>query len=248
MNKIKDIHYMSTLAVSGVNKNSELVEFTELDLDIGQEFQNFYEETKFNSEKLLNKFKDKLNIFIYRTGNVSGSTTNAKFQKNACDNRLIQFLIACSKIQKIPKDLGENIVLSQVDIVAKSLVAISLNKICEPDIYHLESPYSISMRRVFEALKKNNFKFVEHDYLNFNELFKLYNTTKDKDIALGAFWAKRGGRNIKYRSERTLNLLQILKLEFTEISDEWLNLFFENLKEDILNNIQSSNEKLLSFN
>ncbi|WP_375037834.1 AMP-binding protein [Acinetobacter sp. RW6] len=248
INKIKDIHYMSTLAVSGVNRNNELVAFTELDLDIGQEFQNFYEETKFNSEKLLNKFKDKINIFIYRTGNVSGSTTNAKFQKNACDNRLIQFLIACSKIKKIPKDLGENIVLSQVDVVAKSVVAISLNKICDPDIYHLESPYSISMRRVFEALKENDFEFIEHDYLNFNELFKLYKSTKDKNIALGAFWVKRGGRNVKYRSERTLKLLQLMNLEFTEISDEWLNLFFENLREDILNNIQSSNEKLLSFN
>lgn len=247
-NKIKDIHYMSTLAVSGVNKNNELREFSESDLDIGQEFQNFYEETKFNAEKLLSQFKDKIQIFIYRTGNVSGSTFNAKFQKNACDNRLIQFLTACSKIQRIPKNLGENIVLSQVDIVAKSVVAISLNKICGPDIYHLESPYSISMGRIFEAMRKNHFIFIEGNELSLQELFKCYSTTKDKNIALGAFWVKRGERNIKYRSEKTLKILKLMQLEFTEISDEWLSLFIKNLNDAILSEIQSSNEKLLSFN
>lgn len=229
LNRRKDVHYMSTLAVSGVNKKPMVQDFSENDLDIGQEFQNHYELTKYNAETLLSNFGSRLNCFIYRTGNVSAASVSARFQKNATDNRLVQFLIACAKIGKLPVQFGEDIILSPVDIVAKGVVHISLNQACSPAVYHVDSAYQINMKRVFQSMQRNGLALSASEFQNFGQLFKAFSHTKDRDIAVGHFWVKRGGRNVRYRNEKTLALLKELNISFSPLSDEWLDRFIGNL-------------------
>ena len=229
--RLKDIHYMSTLAVSGINRNGNQIVFAEDSLDVGQQFQNYYESTKYEAEKLIRKYNlDTGQGFIYRTGNVSGHSRDADFQSNAHENRFIQFLNACIKVGCVPKNLGDEMVLSPVNLVISGVVAISLSRKVGGDVFHVDSDKSVPMEQVFSALSKNGFQFRETEFQNFADLFT-NNAEVDSDIALGRLWALRESRNIRYDNRKTLSLLNNLGVHFEELNDRWLVKFFEKLEQ-----------------
>lgn len=231
--RAKDLHYMSTLAVSGVNRQEQVAFFSEESLDIGQEFQNNYELTKYTAERLVNRFRlHGNNGFIYRSGNVSADSRAARFQINARDNRLVQFLASCIKVGQLPECLGEPLVLSPVDEVASGIVAVSLDASSSPGTYHVDSIHEVSMERVFAALERCGFNFSRGGHDNFAELFRTVEGANDPDILLGKFWASRKSRNIKYSNERTLRTLERLGRSFTAPSDEWLDEFVGVLRKE----------------
>ncbi|MDP3297222.1 MAG: SDR family oxidoreductase [Thermodesulfovibrionia bacterium] len=71
-----EFHYMSTAYVCGLNNGI----FTEDDLDIGQKFNNPYEESKFKAEKLINEYRKKFPIktTIYRSSIIVGDSKTGK--------------------------------------------------------------------------------------------------------------------------------------------------------------------------
>jgi amino acid adenylation domain-containing protein/thioester reductase-like protein len=222
----KDLHYMSTLAVCGVNPEPQAKEFSEDSLSIGQEFQNFYESTKFEAECLVKSFESSgCRGFIYRSGNVSGHSTTAQFQRNARDNRFIQFLAACTKVAKLPRERGEGIVLSPIDQVAAGIVALSLEPSLKGGVFHVDSTYEIAMDEVFAALQDSGLQFDECEHANFASLFRDLPPTQDPDLILGQFWAARRPRNVRYKHERTLRLLNKLGHGFTPLDRAWLMRF-----------------------
>lgn len=67
---LKKFHHISTCYVAGWHKG----EFSEKDFDKNQSFKNFYEETKFISEKIIRENKDKIPFVIYRPSIVIGDS------------------------------------------------------------------------------------------------------------------------------------------------------------------------------
>ncbi|UTW06390.1 amino acid adenylation domain-containing protein [Pseudomonas benzenivorans] len=233
LQRSKDLHYMSTLAVSGVNAKDEPAFFSEDSLDIAQEFQNNYEQSKYSAERLLNAFRlQGNNGFIYRSGNVSGESRSARFQINAKDNRLVQFLAACVKVGQLPTCLGEPVTLSPVDEVAAGIVAISLDARSAPATYHVDSVHEVTMERLFAALERAGFDFQRGAHDDFASLFRALGSVDDPDVLLGKFWASRKPRNIKYCNDRTLRTLARLGHDFTAPSDDWLDAFVGLLKQE----------------
>lgn len=228
----KDLHYMSTLAVAGTVASSQPVEFCEDSTDVGQEFQNHYEATKLRAEKLVRTLSEHdRGWFIYRSGNVSGSSTQARFQRNAADNRFVQFLAACSKLGALPRELGEPIVLSPVDEVAASLVAISLDASVSSGVFHVDSPHATDLSEVFSALQRTGIPFTASEHRDFASLFSSASEHRDPLLALGSFWASRKPRNVRYNHERTLSLLARLGYSFTKPDADWLHKFVRSLVE-----------------
>lgn len=226
----KDMHYMSTLAVCGVNNHPELIEFSEDSLDVGQEFQNFYEATKFRAERLVNDHQMAGHpAFIYRSGNVSGHSQSARFQRNGDQNRFVQFLKSVTKLGRIPQELGDPIALSPVDQVAQGIVSIALDSRTKGGVFHVDTPHSISMRRVFDRLQHQGFPLVNTSHTSFSAIFSEDIAEEDRDIALGRFWAARKPRNITFNHERTLTLLERLDCRFNELDDYWLDRFIRGL-------------------
>ncbi|GAB91472.1 SDR family oxidoreductase [Gordonia rhizosphera] len=75
---LRRLQYVSTCYVSGRYDG----EFGEDDLDVGQEFYNHYESTKFEAEKLVRAaMADGLPATIYRPGIVVGDSTTGETQK-----------------------------------------------------------------------------------------------------------------------------------------------------------------------
>lgn len=240
----KDIHYMSTLAVSGVNPGEQNIRFTEDTLDIGQEFQNHYESTKFVAEQLVKNFDiPGCNVFVYRSGNVSGNSATARFQRRAKDNRLIQFLVACAKVGKIPKQLGDPIALSPVDEVAAGIVMISLDPKVRGGVFHVDSVHEIEVERFFAALSSIGIEFQQSHHASFASLFSSIRGQADPDVALGYFWSTRKPRNIIYDSERTHRLLRRFGYSFTKLDEEWLVNFFRLLAVEGIFNVAPAEKK-----
>jgi thioester reductase-like protein/non-ribosomal peptide synthase protein (TIGR01720 family) len=228
--RLKDLHYMSTLAVCGVNASPATITFSETSLDIGQEFQNEYERSKFAAERLVQDFAAAGgSAFIYRSGNISGHSATGKFQRNAADNRFVQLLAAAVKVGKLPRDLGENIVLSPVDKVAAGIASISLTAALGGGVFHVDSPWDVEMREIFEVLKSLGLRFDASHYRSFEELFGAHQGLRDAGVALGYFWAKRKPRNVRFDHERSLRTLESLDCRFDRPSRAWIRRFLQHL-------------------
>lgn len=241
----KDLHYMSTLAVSGINPGQQRLTFAEDSLDIGQEFQNHYEQSKYRAERLVNGFRlQGHNAYIYRSGNVSADSRNARFQINARDNRLVQFLASCAKAGRLPRQLGEPVMLSPVDQVAGGIVALSLDAACEPGTYHVDSPHAIDMNRLFAAMERAGLQFQRDACGDFAELFASLDCSSDPDLQLGRFWASRKSRNVTYCNDRTLHALERLGLGFTPLGDEWLDAFVAALSREQVFALRASDREI----
>jgi thioester reductase-like protein len=197
---------------------------------VGQEFQNHYEATKYQAEGLVRRFEAAgCRGFIYRSGNVSGHSRTGRFQRNARDNRLVQFLAACAKLGQLPRALGEPVVLSPIDEVAAGIVAISLDGASAGGVYHVDSMQPIGMDRLFGALRSVGIRLEASPQPDFLSLFSAARDTKDADLALGYFWATRKPRNVRYNHERTHQVLQRLGHGFRTLDDAWLTRFVQSL-------------------
>ncbi|MCG9760810.1 MULTISPECIES: AMP-binding protein [Pseudoalteromonas] len=228
--KLKDLHYMSTLAVCGVCK--EQTRFRESSLNIGQEFQNGYEKTKYEAEEIVNShIIDGYPAFIYRTGNVSGNSLTGKFQRNSSANRLIQFLNATAKLGVLPTHIDEQVNLSPVDVVASCVIKLSLQQRQKSGVFHVDTPHYFPIKSLYQALVKQGFKFNRSTCKSFGELFEAFDGTADSDLALGKLWSSRSPRNVVYDHSETLRKLSLIDCQFEPPTLAWIEQFVAHLIE-----------------
>lgn len=220
----KDLHFSSTLAISGVIHGDSEILFSEKSFDVGQIFQNSYEETKFISEKLVRKYGDEGGaIKIYRFGNVTADLAGSKFQKNSADNRLVQMIKGIIKSGIIPSSLPTDIVLTPVDFVAKSMLSISFSDTKEK-VFHIDYANSIDFVTIVRVLKNIGYEINYSDeYLNSPSV------NDDPDVVLARFWLSRKSKNIKFNNYRTLKILEDKGISEVPLDEIWLTRFFNNL-------------------
>lgn len=148
---LEKFHHISTCYVAGWYHG----EFSENDFDKGQTFKNYYEETKFLSEKIIRENKDKIPFVIYRPSIVIGDSKTG--ETNKFDGPYPVILL----INKLPKiclmtqiGSGANPTnLIPVDYVVESIAALStLNSIYET--YHLCDPEPLSQLELIELFGK----------------------------------------------------------------------------------------------
>ncbi|ALK34057.1 thioester reductase domain-containing protein [Burkholderia plantarii] len=228
----KHLHHMSTLAVCGVVDAPQAIAFDETSLEIGQTFQNAYERSKFQAEKLVGEFVSRGGrAFIYRSGNVSADSVSGRFQHNATDNRFIQLLRAALRLGTIPGDLDEAVTLSPVDLVSRGMVKLSLDEAASGTVFHVDSPWEIALGEVFEVLAELGVSLETSRGASFAELFGRGFGAADRDIALGYFWATRPRRGVRFDHSRTLRRLDGLACGFGRPTREWLHAFMAHLLE-----------------
>jgi len=226
----KHVHYMSTLVVCGINGSGRPARFAESELNIGQEFQNDYERSKFQAEQLVNEFAARGGTgLIYRAGNVSADSRSGRFQRNGADNRLVQFLKAIVQLGQLPRVVDENIVLSPVDIVARGILALSLNPALEGGVYHVESPWEIPLQSLFTELAALGVRLEVSACESFAELFRCSRRLHERDISLGYFWATRKARGVIFDHSKTLRLLNEHAVSFPNPTPGWLRAFLAHL-------------------
>lgn len=148
---LEKFHHISTCYVAGWYRG----DFSEADFDKGQSFKNYYEETKFLSEKIIRENRDKIPFIIYRPSIVIGDSKTGETNKFDGPYPVI-FLI--NKLPKISlmTQVGSGVNptnLIPVDYVVDGIAALStLNSTYET--YHLCDPEPLTQSELIQLFGK----------------------------------------------------------------------------------------------
>jgi thioester reductase-like protein len=144
--RFERLHYVSTAYVSGTTRGT----FRETDLDVGQGFKNFYEETKFQAE--VEVVRSRLPRTIYRPGVVVGDSKTGetgKFDGPYYVLRLMEKLPSPGVFFRLGVGHGTvNIV--PVDFAVEALASLSASPASAGKTYHLCDPQPHSPSEIAE--------------------------------------------------------------------------------------------------
>jgi thioester reductase-like protein len=228
---MKELHYMSTLAVSGTVDGKETVDFSERSLNIGQVFLNAYERSKFECEfKVQDYFSHGGTGKIYRAGNVSGCSTDGRFQKNAIGNRFVGLLSAICDLGMVPDMTGETICLTPIDDVAHALFLLFQSPDHDRETFHVDNGAELDMRLFYEALDLHAGPLLFHSSADLKVLFDQFATHDSAQQMLGKLWAGRADRNVRFDHSSTTDKLRDLGFEYSLLDRVWVEKFILGLK------------------
>ena len=149
--RFKRLQYVSTCYVSGKVDG----EFTEDELDLGQDFFNFYESTKYAAEMLVREAMDAgLPATIYRPGIVVGDSTTGETQKYDGPYFLAAFMRRQASVAVIPAvgDADEvKISLVPRDFVVEAMDELSVLDVSLGRTYALTDPNPPTVRELVDA-------------------------------------------------------------------------------------------------
>lgn len=227
--RTKEIHFVSTLAVSGYTPDGSHRYFSEDDLFCGQLFLSDYERTKFEAEKHMQAFLHAGGGRIYRVGHIAADSATGKFQRNLGDNRIFQIIKGLMLAGMVPDSYHETVAFSYVDKVAKGVVRAMLGYIGrEMSCLHVENPYSIPFRDIAMMLKKTGYEMDVAGIEKFRTVLEdVRNSPADRrSLHLADLWIRRSmeaPRNVTYVQKRSVDVLARAGIHFPEPTIQWLN-------------------------
>ncbi|MDQ8046982.1 MAG: SDR family oxidoreductase [Solirubrobacteraceae bacterium] len=115
-------HYVSTCYVAGKRTGTVL----ESELDVGQEFKNHYESTKFAAEVLVRASMDDIPTTVYRPGIVTGDSKTGDTQKFDGPYFILWFIYRMSQFGLTVGDMGNdeaNFNAVPVDFIVDAMLA-----------------------------------------------------------------------------------------------------------------------------
>ncbi|MBS1958473.1 MAG: SDR family oxidoreductase [Bdellovibrionales bacterium] len=149
---LERFHHISTCYVSGRYVGN----FKESDLELGQKFNNYYEETKYFAElEVQNAQKQGLPAVIYRPGIVVGNSVTGVTQKYDGPYYVIQFVLKQPKVAVLPK-LG-NPKQSTLNLVPSDFVVEAISKLSQHPravgkVFHLSDPRALTIEQIVEEI------------------------------------------------------------------------------------------------
>ncbi|MEZ5141055.1 MAG: SDR family oxidoreductase [Acidimicrobiales bacterium] len=149
---LQRLHYVSTCYVSGRYTGP----FGEDDLDVGQHFDNFYEETKFLAEvEVQRRRQGGLPTSIYRPAIVVGDSTTGDTQKYDGPYFALQWLLRQPKVALLPV-IGDptafrfNIVPR--DFVVDAIDVLSADERSKDRVYQLADPRPLTVDELYREM------------------------------------------------------------------------------------------------
>ncbi len=155
----KEIHQVSTKGVgTGKIEERNCILFTEFDTDFGQEFDNYYVDTKHEAEQLLLKLQSEgFDVNLYRVGNIVYDSGNGHFQENIEKNAVYLLMQAILELDYLPDLPFDYMEFSFVDFVSKAIVALMRQEELRQETYHLLNPFLLSLKDLEEVLEKEGY-------------------------------------------------------------------------------------------
>jgi thioester reductase-like protein len=151
--KVVELHYISTVFVAGTFNGK----FTENDFDVKQDFNNPYEKSKFEAEKIVREFSKKgRRVCIYRPSIIVGD-----YQSGAIINfqMFYKVLYLGSKgiFDEIPINKNTLVHIIPVNIAAQMIFILSKNinyEIDKKPVYHIMNPQVLNISRIINIISK----------------------------------------------------------------------------------------------
>jgi thioester reductase-like protein len=155
---LNKLNYVSTAFISGNFRGR----FSEKDYDKSQEFNNTYEQSKFEAEREIHKFiKKGLKVAVYRPSIIVGQYKTGKTNNFRMFYQPFRTL-SLNILERIPITINTKLNLIACDTVAKAIYILSKNY-NNSDVYHIVSPRSIPIMDLMKFASKF-FGYKEPDY------------------------------------------------------------------------------------
>lgn len=217
--KLNKVHYISTTFLLGNRKHV----LRERDLDIGQGFNNSYEESKFEAEVLVNRYrKYGLNVYIYRPSIIVGHSKTGRIANFKLFFETLK-LFSVGIYKKIPVDLKVEHNLIPVDIAARAICIISQRE-SKGETYHIINKENILCFDFMEAAARyfgyENPRWVSPEKFSFSEFTPVQHHLIAPFLP---YFQYRGG----FAAERTCEILE--KYNFVQPAPrvDFFNKMFE---------------------
>ena len=146
---LRRFHYVSTCYVSGHYDGV----FREDDLDVGQRFNNFYEETKFLAEVEVRKRKGLPHV-IYRPSVVVGDSRTGETQKFDGPYFVIQWVLRNPRIAVLPAPIGTK--RYRFNCVPRDFIIDAIDKlsVAGHGCYQLADPHPLTNDEIIDVIGK----------------------------------------------------------------------------------------------
>jgi len=219
--RLKKVNHLSTAYIAG----SKTCIFKEDNLDIGQSFNNTYEESKFEAEKIVNEYRrNGLDVDIFRPGIILGRYTDGRTTNYKMFYQPLHFF-SMELFDRIPARGHSKANLINVDIAARAIFLISTRSNKQSTNYHIVSPKSPNLDFILQEASEF-FGFRKPDFVK----------PEDMDLDKEYSFIKR--RMIKpyipyfnylteFTMENTLAALKKEKFTFPEFDKANLKKLFE---------------------
>lgn len=226
--------HISTLSLHGFQNNDTTKIFDENILNINQTFDKSpYLISKYEAEeRILKAINNKeVNAKIFRIGNIMPRMSDGKFQENFEQNA---FMLAIKEIGNIGLQTIEmtnaEFFLTPADECVKAINVI-LNSSYYNNVYHIESDKIVKVSDIVKIIKKKHNELNVTDRDNLTE--KLY---ENYNVGVEHLKAIINQNTNEYSKDITLNILNDLGFEWSDISEKYLknivNIAFKIQKED----------------
>lgn len=155
----KEIHHMSTKGVAtGKIQDRKTIFYTEFDTDYGQEFDNYYVDTKHQAEQLLMELrKEDIDVNLYRIGDIVYDSETGHFQENIEKNAVYLLMQSILNLECLPEEMPPFMEFCFVDFMAKAVVNLMLQTKLKNEIYHLVNPNVLTLEDLEEAISQAGF-------------------------------------------------------------------------------------------
>jgi thioester reductase-like protein len=131
--------HASTISVSGKHTGT----FYEDDLDVGQEFEHNYDETKFLSEKLVRERRDSMPTVILRPTTVAGHSRTGAIEK--IDGPYYALEMVARNMHHVVPDTGNNkFHFAPVDFIADAFYHLFEDEDSIGKVFHLVDPEPVT--------------------------------------------------------------------------------------------------------
>lgn len=148
--RLRRLVHWSTAAVSGRRKGVILEE----ELDEGQSFHNFYEETKFEAEKLARAAQRRLPVTILRPGVIVGDSRTGEIDKFDGPYFLMMLILQSPLDVHLPLP-GRGVAplhLVPVDYVIDAAYQLAIDERAAGGTFHLTDPLPLSAKQIYELV------------------------------------------------------------------------------------------------
>jgi thioester reductase-like protein len=152
--RLERLHYVSTCYVSGRHPGI----FTEADLDVGQTFNNYYEETKFLAEvELQGRMKEGLPATIYRPAIVVGDSRTGETQKYDGPYFIIRWILRQPRIALVPvvgDPTATRVNVVPRDFVIDAIAYLSGLSNSSGKVYQLADPNPLAVDEIIREISR----------------------------------------------------------------------------------------------
>ncbi|MGA1840298.1 MAG: SDR family oxidoreductase [bacterium] len=217
----ESVNHISTVAVSGKYQGI----FYEDYLDIGQDFNNTYEKTKFEAEKLIQGYRAKgVNVNIFRPSIIVGDAKNGYTTNFKVVYQPIQIL-SLGIYRQIPARGNTKYNIVPVDYLSDAIYIIFTNNRCPNQTFHMTNTHEVSGDFIFKTASEF-FCYKDSERIPIED-FDMEKLKGFRRMLLSPYLPYLNQKGIYYDNKKAMNILKRSYFKWPKIDKKVLHIMFK---------------------